>query len=202
MNKYNRFTRKMISRREILILCCGKSEHSYFNFIKKHFKYKPQNVTIEILCSKQNISMPMVEQAINNKEKYFETWVVFDRDKDTEFDKAIIKAINSGIRVAFSNVAFEYWLLLHLTDKSGIIPVSELNRDLTRLLGYEYNKNRNMERVCKDIMKDITKAEDRAKLRHEEHKKDPSKKYSDWCSCTTVYELTKRLREWESIAGM
>ena len=198
-NSKKRQTGKKKLKKDILILCCGKTEQSYFQYYRRFYHMELQNVKIKIVPSKQNISLSMVDEAISNKNDYFEVWVVFDRDSDLKFDQAITKALNNNIKCAFSNAAFEYWLLLHLIDKSGIIQISELISDLTKLLRYKYEKNKNIQRVCGDIIESTKLAEKRAKLRHEEHKKDNKKKYSDWCSCTTVYELTKRLREWESI---
>jgi len=53
-------------------------------------------------------------------------WCVFDRDKEetpakiakgnTDFDQSINTAIASGINVAWSNDAFELWILLHFED--------------------------------------------------------------------------------------
>ena len=198
-NKFIRASNKRIVNDKVLIICSGKTELEYFNYFKKYFQMELQNVSIKILTSKRNISMALVEEAIKLRVNYFEIWTVFDKDIDPEFDKAIKKAINNGIKCAFSNVAFEYWLLLHLADKSGVLSTADLNRELSRLLGYKYDKNKNMGKVCKNIMRYIEEAEKRARIRHEEHKKDPSKSYSDWCSCSTVYELTKRLREWSEL---
>ncbi len=53
-------------------------------------------------------------------------WCVYDRDKEessvnlpkgnTDFDQSIITANSAGIKVAWSNDAFELWVLLHFED--------------------------------------------------------------------------------------
>ncbi len=59
-----------------------------------------------------------------------QVWCVFDRDKEkthreiekgnTNFDQSINTAIASGINVAWSNDAFELWILLHFEDATTI----------------------------------------------------------------------------------
>lgn len=68
-------------------------------------------------------------------------WCVFDRDKEetdekrkrgnVEFDESIRTAISRGINLAYSNDAFELWILLHFED----IIVNEENKH--RLKYYE-----------------------------------------------------------------
>ena len=42
-------------------------------------------------------------------------WVVFDRDGHANIPDAIQKANANGIHIAFSNICFELWVLLHYT---------------------------------------------------------------------------------------
>jgi len=87
--------------------------------------------------------------------------------------------------------------LLHLIDKSGIMSFENLKSELTNLLGYKYEKHKNIDRVFNDIKRKTELAEIRAQKKHQwfisEH---PSNNPSDWCSCTTVYELIKSLKKW------
>jgi len=196
MTNYDRSYQQ--SKRElkdkVLILCCGETEKIYFELFKETFKYNLQNVYIKVSNSQGKQSLTMVKEAISSKLNYNEIWVLFDKDIDSGFDAAIKKAEKHKIGCAFSNVAFEYWLLLHLIDKSGIMSITQLIRELTNKLGYPYKKNRNMKRVYLDITQYINDAEKRAQNRHGEFIKSQFKNPSDWCSCTNVYTLTRRLR--------
>ncbi|MFY0603573.1 MAG: RloB domain-containing protein [Flavobacteriaceae bacterium] len=73
----------------------------------------------------------------------FNVWCVFDRDKNIdeaqnvrsniEFDEAIAHAKRRGIKVAWSNDAFELWVLLHfeavkVTDVSIVNRITYYNR--------------------------------------------------------------------------
>jgi hypothetical protein len=48
-------------------------------------------------------------------------WCVFDKDdfSDFDFNNATIIAKANNFRVAYSNQAFEYWILLHFDDHQG-----------------------------------------------------------------------------------
>ena len=52
---------------------------------------------------------------------YDAVWCVFDRDDfpAAHFDDAIGQATAAGFSVAYSNQAFEFWLLLHFEDHCG-----------------------------------------------------------------------------------
>jgi len=150
---------------------------------------------------KKSQALPLVDEAISQRESgYNQIWVVFDYDADKDFDIAIEKAFEHGIECAFSNFQFEYWLLLHLVDKSGRLHSAELTKllssELLKRFEIKYKKDRQTrERVCKLLMPNILFAEEMAKKGYEMFDNGFDKKYSDWCSCTTVYKLTIDLRK-------
>jgi len=45
----------------------------------------------------------------------------------------------------------------------------------------------------------LEEAERRAQVGYEKHIRESGNKPSDWCSCTTVYQLTKKLRKWGQV---
>lgn len=47
------------------------------------------------------------------KEDDIHLWVVMDKDQHEDIEKAIHLAQKNNIQIAFSNLCFEYWLLLH-----------------------------------------------------------------------------------------
>lgn len=64
---------------------------------------------------------------------YDQVWCVFDKDDypDSQFNEAVRLAERAGIRPAYSNQAFEYWMLLHFHPHQG----SALHRkDCIRLI--------------------------------------------------------------------
>lgn len=116
-----------------LIVCEGKNtEPSYFN----QFRLKTAN--IEIVGEGYN-TISLVNKTIElvAAKKYDQVWCVFDKDdfKNDSFDNAITKAKSHGLRLAYSNQAFEYWILLHLNDhQGGTIHRSDYNSMINKLL--------------------------------------------------------------------
>lgn len=104
----------------IRIVCEGeRTEPNYFNGWLKANGYTAPNPAFK---AKDNSPRGVVKHA---KEVYkdarrlkipadkISVWAVFDRDGHMGLAEAIDEATNSGIHFAFSNVCFEYWILLH-----------------------------------------------------------------------------------------
>ncbi len=107
---------------KFLIICEGENtEPSYF----KHFRLTYADIetvgegynTISLV----NRAIDIVEQKKSQGKKYNQVWCVFDKDdfSDTDFNEAIQKANANNMKVAFSNQAFEYWIILHFQDHQG-----------------------------------------------------------------------------------
>ncbi len=108
----------------ILIVCEGKNtEPSYFT------QFRLSSATIKPVGEGYNtISLVNRAKQIADDGKYEQVWCVFDKDdfSNTDFDNAIILAESYGFGVAYSNQAFEYWLILHFNDHQG----GGMNRNL------------------------------------------------------------------------
>ncbi|GHT40705.1 hypothetical protein FACS189437_06670 [Bacteroidia bacterium] len=67
--------------------------------------------------------MSLVKRAIQiaNQGKFEQVWCVFDKDdfSDSDFNAAIKMAEEHDFGVAYSNQAFEYWIILHFDDHQG-----------------------------------------------------------------------------------
>lgn len=101
----------------ILIVCEGKNtEPSYFN------QFRLTSATIEPVGEGFN-TISLVNRAIQlaNQTSYEQVWCVFDKDDfdNTDFNNAILLADANGFGIAYSNQAFEYWILLHFNDHQG-----------------------------------------------------------------------------------
>ncbi len=102
-------------RETYFILTHGKNtEPSYFS------SFRLSNITLK-WRPLDPLALVKHIQTINALSKYDHVWVVFDKDEftDENFNEAINQARNSGIQVAYSNQAFEYWLLLHFEALNG-----------------------------------------------------------------------------------
>lgn len=102
-------------RKRFLIVCEGQTEELYF----KSFPVLSAEVkSIHQGCSKSAL-VDCVALYLEN-EVFDEIWCVFDRDikpdvknQNEDFNNAIHRALHNGYKCAYSNDAFELWLVLH-----------------------------------------------------------------------------------------
>jgi hypothetical protein len=109
-------------RPTILIVCEGENtEPSYFR------QFKLSSATIKPVGEGYN-TISLVKRAVQlSKEKSYEqVWCVFDADPKPDnpkqaknFNDAVKLAERKGFGVAYSNQAFEYWLIIHFDDHQG-----------------------------------------------------------------------------------
>ena len=86
----------------------------------------------------------MVERAIHHSQErtYDQVWCVFDADPKPDnpnqaqnFNAAINLAEKNSFGVAYSNQAFEYWIILHFDDhQGGAMPRADYNDKINNLL--------------------------------------------------------------------
>ena len=128
--KLNRRKEPLLERNEpsinkkpsILIYCEGKNtEPSYFNQFRLPF------IEIETFGEGKN-TLSLVKRAIqlSKAKSYDKIWCVFDADPKPDnpkqaqnFNDAIKLANKNNFGVAYSNQAFEYWIILHFDDHQG-----------------------------------------------------------------------------------
>lgn len=109
----------MKAKKFIRILCEGdKTEPNYFRGIIKVNRIKGANVVKPKDHSPMGVVRAAKEQIKIAKrakipKKDIEVWAVFDKDGHANLPNAIKMAKDNNIKVAFSNVCFEYWILLH-----------------------------------------------------------------------------------------
>ena len=156
-------------------------------------------------------------------------WCVFDRDgkrddegvkfEDISFNEAIETAQNKGIKVAWSNDAFELWVLLHfedvdpnvdntrertyyydrLTDIFQNMPnQGKAQRRLTDFMGFYYKTNMKgktnfKEVVLPSIIDNTITAIQRAKSLVTHHNQFTDKALHEKAPCTMVHELVEEL---------
>ena len=113
---------KILEKPTILIVCEGENtEPSYFR------QFKLSSATIKPVGEGYN-TISLVKRAVQlSKEKsYDQVWCVFDADPKPDnpkqarnFNDAVILAERKGFGVAYSNQAFEYWIIIHFDDHQG-----------------------------------------------------------------------------------
>jgi hypothetical protein len=101
----------------ILIVCEGKNtEPSYFR------QFKLSTATIKPIGEGYNtVSLVNRAKQLSEERTYEQVWCVFDKDdfSNTDFNNAVQIAEANNFGVAYSNQAFEYWIILHFNDHQG-----------------------------------------------------------------------------------
>jgi 23S rRNA maturation mini-RNase III len=190
------YHRKVKTRRWFLIVCEGeKTEPNYFRM----FPVDKKVINLDIKGEGKD-TKSLVEKAIELKnglksDERDRVWCVFDRDRNDQnphdaqnFKAAITLAKTNGIKLAYSNDAFELWYLLHFHYYNTGISRKDYKNMLTKLLRHEYKKNsETIYEELKDKQQDAIK---RAKLLLEKY--DRPNPESDNPS-TTVHLLVEEL---------
>jgi hypothetical protein len=121
-----------------LIVCEGaKTEPNYFR------GFRVPGLVLEVEGAGDN-TLGVVRRALELMEEgaYEQVWCVFDRDSFPagRFNEALTLATRSGIKVAYSNEAFELWYLLHFHYyNTGISRHDYIDR-LSAVMGKKYEK--------------------------------------------------------------
>lgn len=214
------------------------SEYYYFkwfetslikvNVINKQ-KSMLSNVTKAIAYCEKNDILSFKNDKYILEAEGIEIWCVFDRDKESnenqiheknnEFNISVKTAIDNDLKVAWSNDAFELWILLHLMDINPQSPESierkfyyeqltnyfkvhpNPNEDLSKALIHQsFNYKQDMKKrdnfiniVRSEILPFTHIAIERSKRLVEIH--NNKQNYYDKKPCTLVHQLVEALLE-------
>ncbi len=138
-----RISNKYQARNKFYILTNGEqTEKNYFELLKsKHSIYE---VKVEFVNADP---LGLVEYAIRNFKDANQVWCVFDVDnshKDNRFVPALKKAEDNGIKIAYSNMAFEVWLISHFERCEKELQTKDYSTVLNKYFkdkGVTYSKN-------------------------------------------------------------
>ena len=159
---------ELIEKPIILIYCEGiNTEPSYFN------KFKLSTIDVKSFGEGRN-TLSLVERAktISEKDSYDQVWCVFDADPKPDnpkqlenFNSAILQAKKHGFGLAYSNQAFEYWLILHFEDhQGGSMDRKEYGKKINDYINkmgvnYDYNGNKLVNQDLFDLLNTIVKTD-------------------------------------------
>jgi hypothetical protein len=185
--------------RDTILIVCGKTEteKNYFQGFKEKIRLTTGKVNIKVI-NKGASPLQIVQRAIDEKEAaepyspYRYIWVVFDKD-DFDIQPAISLAISNGIRIAWSNEAFELWFIYHYEYFTSPMNRSNYKSKLDNYLNTEYNKTD--PKIYQRLEKYMNVAIQNARKSyqwHLLHEHTPNSANS----CTTVYQLVELLKDW------
>lgn len=192
-------------RNKFYIITNGKeTECNYF----KALKSKKSTYDVSVLFENAD-PLGLVEYAQRYINESNQVWVVFDVD-NTYKDKRLVPALQlaneTDVKFAFSNLAFEVWLISHFDTCSQELYPDGHKRLLDSYLndkkkGLTYEKN-DMDMLKKYFIPYYKTAINNAKIVYQTRKKEHEKKFGPnskpeiwkWNSCTTVYKLVEALK--------
>jgi|WetSurMetagenome_2_1015567.scaffolds.fasta_scaffold161785_2 hypothetical protein len=132
-------------RPRILILSSGeRTELNYFNeFPLDRDRVTPRTESINASPGDLVREAEVFRRRTGHTRPRDQVWCVFDRDEFTaeEYNEAVQGAAGRGLRVAYSNEAFELWYLLHFDYVDAAISRADLCEKLSVRLGRLYRKN-------------------------------------------------------------
>lgn len=122
----------------LLILCEGETECIYFSELRTAPDVRRRFAAVDVKKPKQYDARGMLTHAIRELAKpdsdpmnYDKVWCVFDRDDQLHLREAFETASRNNVKIAFSSMCFEYWLMLHRTYSSRLYQTcDEIVRDL------------------------------------------------------------------------
>ena len=137
-----------------------------------------------------------------------QVWCVFDIDytyKDKRLIPALKQAEESGIKIAYSNVAFEVWLISHFEKCKTTLQLDDYTDELDKLLkasGSNKKYSKTDEKLLKDcFIPNYKIAMENSKIIYQNYVKIHNAKYPNqrqpiwnWISSTTVYKLVESLK--------
>lgn len=200
----------------ILIYCEGKNtEPSYFN------KFRLSSLTIDTFGEGRN-TLSLVQRAkiISDNKSYDQVWCVFDADPKPDnpkqlenFNRAILLANKLGFGLAYSNQAFEYWLILHFEEHQGgtmdrSLYGDKINSYINKLgVHYDYKGSKEISQDFYNLFETVihTDKDGRKYTRSDIAIKRAEKIYKQLDhnnpgkeeSSTTVYKLVKELTKYK-----
>ena len=195
---------KIKSRDSFYIITNGeKTEWNYFNLLKKYKSIYKVKVVFH-----NSDPFGLVTFACNKAEDANQIWCVFDIDSSYEEGRlidAILYAEKNGIKYAFSNRAFEVWLISHFKKCENHMDCQAHQKELDKYLmlkaKQKYIKG-DEKQLATYFVPCYINAVQNAKIVHQKWVRDhltecgSKSKYRiwDWNSCTTVYKLVEALK--------
>lgn len=148
-----RNSRHLRLKQTIYIVCEGtNTEPNYFKAIDQELDKSEKSYSIEVYPSKEDqikaskkegesiktdaVSLVQIAQREREIKNYDEVWVVFDKDGYTKHKEAFLYAKEHDIKLAFSSIAFEHWILLHYEQNRTAFPKSQNVIDYLEQAGY------------------------------------------------------------------
>lgn len=183
----------------------AQTEYNYFTLLKSYKSI--YDVNVEYV---NRDPLGLVDFAVAYRKEANQVWCVFDIDTSHEENRlfpAIVLAEKHGIKYAFSNLAFEVWLIDHFQTCHKRMNTSQHVSLLNSIIKNELKLNQEYHKADKNLLEkyfvpNYPTAIENAKKVHQKYMKEHKEQYGDtskpriweWNSCTTVYRLVEALK--------
>lgn len=132
--------------KRLFIVCEGakdKSEYAYLDSFKQDCRFAGNKAEVVLVDSDVNTGKELVHKAAESREfPQDAAWVVYDQDGYTKHRETFDLAGQEKVKVAFSAISFETWLLLHYEYTARPFLKSEEIIKYMKNKGYlEYSKS-------------------------------------------------------------
>lgn len=186
-------------REKLLIACESKeTEPNYFNNAKEIWKLSSVFV-VKVKYSQKAKGDPRKliaeakkwqDEAKEEGMPYDQVWCVFDDDGRTSAKTACEKAEKFQFKIAFSNPAFELWLLMHFQDQNASLDQNEALKKLKKKMpGFE----KNAADLFVQLETNLDSAIQRAQVLRKQHRQDQNDETSN--PSTSVDQLMGELQK-------
>ena len=200
-----RKVKNLKQRNQFVIVTNGKrSEKNYFNALRVKFR-SIYDIDVKF---ENGDPLTVVKRAIREKKTSNQVWFIFDTDTfpDETIYKCMAIARNEDIGIAFSNAAFEVWLINHFdkleaekTPANLLDVLDSYIRDEGYAQGYSKNDCVLVEEVFLPRLETAKlNSEVSLQKRIVEYNRlkpnDTNYPLCEWNSCTTVHKLVEALK--------
>lgn len=195
---------KLTVRNTFYIITNGEqTEYNYFKLLKA----KRSVYDVKIVFNNAD-PLGLVQLAQRYIAGANQVWCVFDIDytfKEKRLIPALKQAEENGIKIAYSNVAFEVWLISHFEKCKTTLKLEDYGRELDKFLkksGSHIVYSKANEKLLKDyFIPNYRKAMENSKIIHQNYVKEHNKNLHQqrqpiwkWTSSNTVYKLVEALK--------
>lgn len=181
----------------VWIFCEGETERYYLEHFKEDMKF---SYKIEIDQDRSTAAKKIYEKAHKKLKDYeseisdsFKVWLVFDKDynSDKELENIFKSSDKEGIEIAFSNICFEVWALLHFGNAKRYTKPDDAEEALKKFYpGCQKPYKDLFHKIKKDIENAIKRAEGLDK------KEEPKYTINPY---TNIYKLLQGLIDFDGI---
>lgn len=184
----------------LIVTDTEETEKNYFYGLKNSLPHNYQEKIVIKVVNKCKTS-DLVERALDEASihsQYVQPWIVFDRDKVTNFDEIISKAERNSVHVGWSNPCIEIWFFAYFDKMPNYTTSTQCVSEFCKI--YKAKTELSYTKSYTDIYKKLNEtgsennAIELAKKKIMEHRINGKLNPSDMCPSTTVYQLVEEIK--------